>query len=121
MFETIYKFFSGIIGWIFCCVVDENKRGLSLSRLVFLVTVIAAHYNWTYLQKDIPTYQFYFIIINLSYILFKERALTIVSKIMDTVAIVKSPSVTNVTNVTAVTSTPSAETNDSTKEEQLNG
>lgn len=120
MFETIYKFFSGIINWIFCCVVDENKKGLSLSRLIFLVTVIAAHYNWTYLQKDIPTYQFYFIIINLSYILFKDRALTIVSKIMDTVAVVKSPSVTNVTNVTTVAPTTSAETNDS-KEEQLNG
>lgn len=82
----IYK----MLSWLLAIVSDENKKGLSLSRVLFILTVLAAHYNWTVLQKEIPTYQFSFIIINLSYILFKDRSITLLNKVMDTVVAVKT-------------------------------
>ena len=82
--------FSKSLAWLLACVTDENKKGLSLSRVLFILSVLTAHYNWTYLEKEIPTYQFSFIVINLMYILFKDRSLTILSKVMDSLVAMKS-------------------------------
>lgn len=84
--------FTKSLAWFLAIVTDENKKGLSLSRVLFIISVLAAHYNWTYLEKEIPTYQFSFIVINLMYILFKDRSLTILSKVMDSLVAIKSVS-----------------------------
>lgn len=82
-----------VILWIAGAFADENRGNLSLSRLTFFGSVLAAQYSWTWMDREIPTYQFYFIVINLLYILFKDRSLALVEQIVSIFS--KSPIVIN--------------------------
>ena len=101
--------------WFTTCITDTEREGLSLSRLLFVICVGFAQYAW-FFGKEIPHFQFYFILINLSYILFKDRSLAIINKIMDTIAIVRGGVPTPDNSQPKATETAS---NDG--EQQLNG
>ena len=111
MFTALYNFVKRIVVWFAKSITDTERGGLSLSRALFLISVAFAQVSW-HAGKEIPHFQFYFILINLSYILFKDRSLAILNKVMDTVAIVRG-----------VTPTPPEKpaTTETTTEQQLNG
>lgn len=110
MFTAIYNFIKRLIVWVAMSVTDTERGGLSLSRALFVISVAFAQVSW-HVGKEIPHFQFYFILINLSYILFKDRSLAILNKIMDTIAIVRG--VTPTQSTTAMTG--------NNGEQQLNG
>jgi hypothetical protein len=107
--NAFFSLIKNSFNWILKSVADLERGGLSLSRITFILSILSAHYLWFY-AIEITYYHFVFIMVNLSYILFKDKALSLLSKIMDTVALVKG-----------VKPTPQAVTTEETKEQQLNG
>lgn len=74
-----------LIKWIFRALEDDQKGSLSLSRVTYLVAFIFAILLWKDV-KEVTQYHYYFILINLSYLLFKYKGLDIITKIIDIVA-----------------------------------
>lgn len=110
MFTAIYNFIKRLIVWVAMSITDTERGGLSLSRALFVISVAFAQVSW-HVGKEIPHFQFYFILINLSYILFKDRSLAILNKVMDTIAAVRGVPPT----------TDSTATTEKNGEQQLNG
>lgn len=78
------------IKWIFGALSDENKNTMSLTRVVFLMSMIVALKKWDE-NIEIQEYFYYFILINLSYLFFKYKALDLISKIFDVIISSKKP------------------------------
>ena len=113
MFKAIYEFIKRIVIWFAISITDTERDGLSLSRVIFIITMGFAQYAW-FLGREIPAFQFYFILINLSYILFTDRTLDILSKVVDMILAFKGVNTITVTSEEAKAKT-------SSNEEQLNG
>ena len=86
--QKIYNFIKSILEWFLKSIKDTERGGLSLSRITFILSVLSAHYLWFY-AIEITYYHFVFIMANLSYILFKDKSLQFLNKIMDTISLVK--------------------------------
>jgi uncharacterized protein YqhQ len=74
-----------LIKWIFRALEDDQKGALSLSRVTYLVAFIFAILLWKDV-KEVTQYHYYFILINLSYLLFKYKGLDIITKIIDIIS-----------------------------------
>ena len=74
-----------LIKWFFRSLEDDQKGSLSLSRVTYLVAFIFAILLWKDV-KEVTQYHYYFILINLSYLLFKYKGLDIITKIIDIIA-----------------------------------
>lgn len=74
-----------LIKWIFRALEDDQKGAMSLSRVTYLVAFIFAILLWKDV-KEVTQYHYYFILINLSYLLFKYKGLDIITKIIDIIS-----------------------------------
>jgi hypothetical protein len=72
------------IKWFFGALSDDVKNTMSLTRIIFLAACVVALMKWNS-GVEITDYFFYFLLINLSYLFFKYKALDIISKILDTI------------------------------------
>lgn len=72
------------IKWFFGALSDDVKNTMSLTRVVFLASCVIALMKWNS-SVEISDYFFYFLLINLSYLFFKYKALDIISKIIDAI------------------------------------
>lgn len=72
------------IKWFFGALSDDGKNTMSLTRVIFLAACVVALSKWNS-SVEIMDYFFYFILINLSYLFFKYKALDIISKIIDAI------------------------------------
>jgi hypothetical protein len=70
------------IKWFFGALSDDVKNTMSLTRVIFLASCVIALMKWNS-SVEITDYFFYFLLINLSYLFFKYKALDLVSKIVD--------------------------------------
>lgn len=70
------------IKWFFGAISDDVKNTMSLTRIIFLAACVVALMKWNS-GVEITDYFFYFLLINLSYLFFKYKALDIISKILD--------------------------------------
>ena len=82
------KFIYDRFAWIINSLRDETNR-LSLSRSTFLASFIIAAIRWSS-GLEITAYHFSFLLIQLAYILFKDRALTLIDKVLNTITLVKT-------------------------------
>ncbi len=78
-----------LITWIITALKDEDKEGLSLSRTTYLAAFILAMYIWAE-SNEIKEYHFTFLLIQLGYILFKDRALKLLNKFMDSLVTLRT-------------------------------
>lgn len=85
---VIFKFIFNRFAWIFNCLRDENDR-LSLSRSTYLAAFVIACLSWN-AGLEITVFHFSFLLIQLAYILFKDRALALLDKLLNTVIAVKT-------------------------------
>lgn len=72
------------IKWFFGSLSDDVKNTMSLTRAIFLASCVIALMKWNS-GVEISDNFFYFILINLSYLFFKYKALDIISKIIDAI------------------------------------
>lgn len=84
--------FVNSIKWFFGSLSDENKNTMSLTRVIFLLSVLVALDKWNK-NIEIQEYFYYFILINLSYLFFKYKALDLISKIADAIISLRTGSV----------------------------
>ncbi len=75
--------------WFFGALSDETKNTMSLTRIVFLATMIVALSKWNE-GTEITEYFYYFILINLGYLFFKYKALDLVSKVVDALIYIRT-------------------------------
>ena len=83
------NFISNTIKWIFGSLSDDTKNTLSLTRVVFLASIIIALKKWD-AGYEINDYFYYFILINLSYLFFKYKALDLITKVLDSIITLKT-------------------------------
>lgn len=72
------------IKWFFGAISDDVKNTMSLTRVIFLAACVVALMKWNS-GVEITDYFFYFLLINLSYLFFKYKALDMISKIIDSI------------------------------------
>lgn len=75
--------------WTITALTDEDKSGLSLSRSTYLAAFILALMVWAN-GNEITEYHFIFLLIQLGYILFKDRALKLLNKLLDALIVIRT-------------------------------
>jgi hypothetical protein len=91
----MFRVFGNAIGWFFGVLEDDIRSKMSLSRVTFLLSFLIAGHHW-YNSVEIMQYHFYFLLINLMYLLFRYRALDLIGKIVDMITSSKTTVLNNV-------------------------
>ena len=76
--------------WFFGALSAESRSLMSLTRFVFLISMVLAWKKWDS-GTEITDYFFYFILINLGYLFFKSKFLDLINKISDAIITLKKP------------------------------
>jgi hypothetical protein len=79
MFSKIIYFFKGPF------VNADDKGAAALNRLVFIASIVPALYLW-WTGKDIQPYHFFWLMINVGYVLSKDRVFSLIDKFLDAFA-----------------------------------
>ena len=77
------------LNWVFNSLSDETKGSMSLARLTYLIGFLVAVNKWND-GKEISQYFFYFLLINLLYLLFKYRAFDLMQNVLTTISNLKT-------------------------------
>lgn len=80
--------FMKFLNWIFNSLSDDNKGSMSLVRLTYLIGFIVALNIWK-AGHEIPQNFYYFLLILVTYLLFKYKALDIVQSIINIISVKK--------------------------------
>lgn len=77
-------------------ILTESRKAISLTRLAFIYVLYLASNTWNTIlpsgdgMVDIPTYQVITLFVLLAYMVFKNKAVDLINKFLDTLVILKS-------------------------------